>query len=314
MNAKQMLKAFAKAGKRTHLVGDLDAGVIAALDVEGRLFTVLDGEVLNRINPDAIVGQSTREKYLNPGGDGLWPAPEGTTLGYQYSAGAWRVPPGLCAARYLVTRAASRSASIRAEVDLVNNRELGVPTVFQRRITVIPGQRSVTVKVKESITYIGHTPLRHADCLLVPWTLCQFDCGTGCEVVFPCSRKASVWDLYDQPSEEQRTWSGRLCRTRTDGSGRYQIGIGKNIPWIEFRNPSRGLIVRRKADPLPAGRSYIDIRDTAPDVTPKRKGVRYSVYSDTDGFMEIEAAGGCPAVMRPNLEMSLTVSTRFSLT
>ncbi len=89
----------------------LDAGVIAALDMEGRWFAVLDGEVLNRVNPDAIAGQSTREQYLNPGGDGLWPAPEGTTLGYQYSTGAWRVPPGLCAARYLVTQATARSAS-----------------------------------------------------------------------------------------------------------------------------------------------------------------------------------------------------------
>ena len=41
MNAKQMLKAFTKSGKRAQWVGDLDAGVIAALDMEGRLFTVL---------------------------------------------------------------------------------------------------------------------------------------------------------------------------------------------------------------------------------------------------------------------------------
>ena len=72
MNAKQILKAFDRAGKRVHLVGDLKAGVIAALDVEGRLFAVLDGEVLNRVNPEAITGQSTREHYFNPGGDGLF--------------------------------------------------------------------------------------------------------------------------------------------------------------------------------------------------------------------------------------------------
>ena len=175
MNAKQMIKAFAKAGKRVHLVGDFDAGVIAALDVEGRLFTVLDGEVLNRVNPEAIVGQSTRDQYLNPGGDGLWPAPEGTTLGYQYSTGNWRVPPGLCAARYLVTRATERRATIAAEVDLVNNQGLGIPTLFQRRITVVPGRQSVTVNVAESITYIGRASLRRSDGLLAPWSLCQFD-------------------------------------------------------------------------------------------------------------------------------------------
>lgn len=312
MNAKQMLNAFAKAGKRAHLVGNLDAGVIAGLDMEGRWFAVLGGEVVSRVNPDAIAGQSTREQYLNPGGDGLWPAPEGTSLGYQYSTGAWRVPPGLCAARFLVTQSAERTASILAQVDLVNNQGLGIPTLFQRQIAVVPGKNAVTVRVVESITYIGRSSLRRADCLLAPWSLCQFDCGPGCEVVFPSTRKASVWDLYDQPSDEQRQWNGRLCRTRTDGSQRYQIGIAASVPWIEFHDPRRGLVVRRKAGPLPVGQSYIDIRDTAPDVSPSRKGIRYSVYGDTSNFMEIEAAGGCPAVIRPNTEMSVRIDTRFA--
>ena len=311
MNAQKMLNSLAKAGKRSHLVGTLDAGVIAALDMEGRLFTVLEGEVLNRVNPDAIAGQSTRSGYLNPGGDGLWPAPEGTALGYEYPSGNWRVPPGLTAARYLVAQAAARSATIAAEIDLVNNRGMGVPTVFQRRISVLPGRRSVAVKVVESITYIGRAPLRRADCLLAPWTLCQFNSGPDCEVVFPCQRKASVWDLYDQPSDSQREWTGRLCRTRTDGSQRYQIAIDAATPWIEYRDPRRGLVVRRKASPLPSGQSYIDIRDASPDVLPSRKVVRYSVYSDVSQFMEIEAAGGCPAVIAPNTEMSVTVVTRL---
>ena len=314
MKATQLLTALKKAGKRAHLVGNQQAGAIVALDVEGRWFAVLDGEVLNRVNLDAVAGQSTRQKYLNPGGDGLWPAPEGTALGYEYSTGDWRVPPALTAARYLLTRAAGRTATIRAEVDLVNNRGLGLPTVFQRCISVMPGNSSITVRVIESITYIGRVPLRRADCLLAPWTLCQFDSGPGCEVVFPGARKASVWDLYEQPGNDQRRWDGRLCRTRTDGSQRYQLGIAKNVPWIEFRNPSRGLVVRRAAELLPPGRAYIDISDAAPDVPPGRKGVRYSIYSDTAKFMEIEAAGGCPSIMRPNSEMSLTLSTRFSLT
>lgn len=312
MKARQLLKALVKAGRRAHLVGDLDAGVIAALDLEGRWFAVLEGEVLNRVNPDALSGQSTRGRYLNPGGDGLWPAPEGTTVGYQYATGAWRVPPGLSAARYLVTAAAAGQATIAAEVDLVNNRGLGVPTIFKREISVTTGPRWLEVRVVESITYIGRAVLRRADCLLAPWTLCQFDCGPECEVLFPCPRKASVWDLYEEPSDGQRTWSGPECRTRTDGSQRYQIAIDARTPWIEFRDPRRGLVVRREAGPLPAGQSSIDIRDAAPIVPPGKKGVRYSVYSDTARFMEIEAAGGCPAVIRPNTEMRLTVNTRFT--
>lgn len=312
MKASQLLNELKKAGKRAHLVGDFNAGAIVALDMEGRWFATLDGEILNRVNPEVIAGQSTHKKYLNPGGDGLWPAPEGKTVGYEYSTGQWRVPPGLTAARYLVTQATARSVTVRAEVDLVNNRGLGVPTIFQRQIAVFSGKSSVTIRAKESLTYIGSSPLRRADCLLTPWTLCQFDSGPGCEVVFPCTQKRSVWDLYDEPSHTQRDWAKQLCHTRTDSSQRYQIGIGASVPWIEFRDPHRGLRVRRKASPLSTDQTYIDIRDGSPDRAPSKKGVRYSVYSDPTNFMEIEAAGGCPAIMRPNTEMSLTVSTRFT--
>ena len=132
--------------------------------------------------------------------------------------------------------------------------------------------------------------------------------------MFPSSRKADVWDLYNDPSDAQRGWDKSLCRTATNGSLRYQIAIGEQVPWIEFRNPRLGLVVYRKAGPLPAGQSYIDIRDGAPDVSPGRKGVRYSVYSDTANFMEIEAVGGCPAIIRPGAEMSVEVTTRFART
>jgi hypothetical protein len=313
MNARLLLKAFSKAGKRAHLVGSLDAGVIVGLDLEGRWFAVHQGDVLNRVNPEAIGGQSTRERYLNPGGDGLWPAPEGTTLGYLYAAGPWRVPPGLIAARFRVMQAAARNASILAEVDLVNNRGLGIPTLLGREISVSAARNAVTVRVVESVTYVGREPLRRADCLLAPWTLCQFDSGPGCEAVFPCEQKSSVWDLYE-PSPSQQTWDGRMCRTRTDGSQRYQIAIDAKTPWVEYRNPGLGLTVRRKTERLPAGQSYVDFRDAPPDVAPSKKGIRYSVYSDPSNFMEVEAAGGCPAVIRPDSQMSLVVSTRFMRT
>lgn len=312
MKATKILDAFRRAGKCVHLVGDRNAGVIIALDLEGRLFTVLGGEVLNRVNPEAIAGENTPQQYLNPGGDGLWPAPEGTSLGYQYSTGAWRVTPGLRAARYLVARSTNRSAAVVAEIDFINAQGRGIPTLFKRSVSLTPDRNAITVRVVESITYLGRTPLHRTDCLLAPWTLCQFDSGPGCEVVFPCARKADVWDLYSDPSDEQRTWGDPLCRTATNGSQRYQIAIGDRVPWIEFRDPQRGLVVRRQAGSLSAGQSYIDIRDAAPDTGPSRKGVRYSVYSDPAKFMEIEAVGGCPPVIRPHVELSLEVNTRFA--
>ena len=70
-----------QAGRRYHVVGD-EKGVVAA-SWEGRLFAIQDGKVRNRVNAEALCGISTREG-LNPGGDGFWPAPEGSRLGYEY--------------------------------------------------------------------------------------------------------------------------------------------------------------------------------------------------------------------------------------
>lgn len=310
MKASRFLKLAQKAGKRVHLVGDYNAGALVALDIEARWFAVLNGEIVNRVNPEAIEGQSTREKYLNPGGDGLWPAPEGTTLGYQYATGTWRVPPGLIAARFRTTGIAQQTATVVAEVDLVNDHGLGVPTVFSRSIAVAPNRKGMTLRVTDSITYVGRDVLRRKDCLLAPWSLCQFDCGPGCEAVFPCTDKSAVWDLYE-PSEDQQQWDKRFCHTRTDGSQRYQIAMDSSVPWFEFRDPRRGLKVRRRSLPLPSGQSYVDIRDAAPNVPPGKKGVRYSVYDDPTCFMEMEAVGGCPATIAPNTEMKVVIATQF---
>ncbi len=313
MKATHILNAFKKASKRVHVVGELKAGVIIALDMEGRLFTVLDGVVLNRVNLDAIAGESTQKEYLNPGGDGLWPAPEGTSLGYQYSTGVWRVPPSLRSARYLVAESTEDSVAIIAEVDLINNQGLGIPTLFKRHISIVPDQKKITVNVIESITYIGHKPLSSINCLLAPWTLCQFNCGPGCEVVFPYVDGAPVWDLYDQVNTTEIIRKEGLCRTITNGSQLFQIAMGEQVSWIEFHDPLRGLVVKRKASLLPKDQSYIDISDVAPDISPSKKGVRYSVYSDTANFMEIEAVGGCPTSILPDTEMSVHVGTCFQL-
>jgi hypothetical protein len=311
MEAKKLLAAFAQAGKRTHLVGTLSAGVIVALDMEGRLFTVQENKVLNRVNPAAIAGQSNRELYLNPGGDGLWPAPEGTTLGYQYAAGGWRVSPGLRAIRYAVIASGGDSATITGEVDLINNKGQGVPAIFKRRIKVAPVAGGVTVQVRESITYIGSATLRNTACLLAPWTLCQLDSGPGCAVVFPCPDATVVTDLYEEDSSSQRTFRKGRCVTKADGAMRYQIALDHRVPWIEFTDPRRGLTVRRSSGSIQEGQSFIDIRDAGPEVRPSKTGARYSVYSDTAGFMEIEAVGGCPESLAPDTEMSILITTRY---
>ena len=111
MTIQELLERFERGTKRAHVIGGEKAGVVAGLDLEGRLYAVLNGEVLNRVNPQALAGISSQQAYLNPGGDGLWPAPEGTCMGYLYATGGWRVPPGLSGARYRLTQSAANSAT-----------------------------------------------------------------------------------------------------------------------------------------------------------------------------------------------------------
>ncbi|MBU4291698.1 MAG: hypothetical protein KKE37_07735 [Verrucomicrobia bacterium] len=313
MQIDELLQLFAQGCRRQHLIGDENAGVVAGLDLEGRLYAVWNGQVLHRVNPTALTGQSTMEGYLNPGGDGLWPAPEGSCFGYQYATDKWRVPPGLSGARYRLVSADKNQAVIRAEVDLINARGIGLPTAFERRITVCSVPDGMEMQVTECLTYLGSHPPRAAQCLLAPWTLAQFDCGPGCEVVFPARNAADIWDLYD-PSDDQRRSDGTLWHTRTEGNRRYQIGLSKKVKWIEYRNPSQGLCVRRTTDPLSADCRHIDIGDRPVDRKPMKAGARFSVYNATNGFMEIEAAGGCPRRLEPGVTLTLTVHTRFSKT
>jgi hypothetical protein len=310
MTGHELIKLFQQGTKRYHLIGTVENGVVAGLDLEGRLFTIIDGEVVSRVNPEAISGVTTRTGYLNPGGDGLWPAPEGTCYGYEYTAGTWRVPPGLTGAKYIVVENNQNHALIEAEVDLINASGLGIATIFRREISVNKTTESMAVKVIESIEYIGTQKLSREQCLLTPWSLSQFDCCTGCEVIFPKIDASEVWDMYD-PSDNRRFVKDDFWHTETDGGARYQIGLGAKVPWIELQLPAKNLKVRRTAKPLVSGQDYIDIIDAPPTDLPSAKGVRYSVYTDTDGFMEVEAAGGCPETFETGTIMSVEILTEY---
>jgi len=304
MTGNELLQLFRQGGKRSLLIGNENNGVIAGLDLEGRLYFVYNGEVINRVNTAAVLGITTRKGYLNPGGDGLWPAPEGTCYGYQYATGSWRVPPGLAYARFLETA----PGVIEAEVELINAQGIGLPTLFRRMVELDHQANTMTVKVTESIRYLGAQTWTADKIMLAPWTLCQFDCTPDCEVVFPATKPEDVWDLYD-PSDDQRYRDGALIRTHNSTTSRYQLGLAAPIAWIELRHPGKQLKVRRSALALPPDRHYIDIADAPPQTQPSPRGVCYSIYSDPAGFMEIEATGGAANELTPGLELSVTVIT-----
>ncbi len=307
MRVSNFVRLLEKAGRRFDFIGSERFGAVAALDLEGRLFTVIEGEVVSRVNETALAGVSTRKLYLNPGGDVLWPAPEGTCFGYEYSTGKWRVPPGITGARYVVTASKESGAVIEAEVDLINSMGIGIPCLFRRAVALEAD--SGVMEVEESITYIGSRTLREDEFSLAPWSLSQFDNSPEAEVVFP-HIPGTVRDLYEA-SDSQRYVEKELWHAKTNSSLGYQIAMSEEFEWIEFRNPARNLSARRTAERIAAGLEYIDIADSPPEAEPERKGVRFSVYNDKSGFMEIEAAGGSFPELKQGACSSVRVYTEF---
>ena len=308
MTGQELLDLLHKAKRRSHVIGTPENGIIVGLDLEGRLFTVLNNHVLNRVVPSAILNRSNSKAFLNPGGDALWPAPEGTCFGYEYGTGNWRVPPSITGAVWEVEQSENKTV-IRAEIDLVNNLQLGIPCEFERHIEFELSGKSLIQNVTEMIRYIGVKDLD--EFRLAPWSLCQFDSGLDGKVIMPPPSGEDIWDMYN-PSLSRRGISGNKYIIDTKTDSRFQVGLGANVPWVEYVYGDV-FRVKRSAGPLPPGQSYIDIVDAPPEQIASGKGVKYSVYCDPSGFMEIEACGGCPNTLVQGTELSVNIITEYIL-
>jgi len=295
--------------RRVNVTGTPENGVIAALDMEGRLFTVVNGTVLNRVVQSAILNRSNRNAYLNPGGDALWPAPEGTCYGYEYGSGQWRVPPAITGAVWEVVEQFENKTVIKAEIDLINNRQLGIPCEFERHIEIEQRGKTLVQNVTEIIRYIGFKTLDKGEFSLAPWSLCQFDSGEGCKVIIASPLEEDIRDMYES-SLSHRGMSDDKYVVNTKTDFRFQLGLMENVPWIEFIS-SNDFRVKRYAGNLPLGQRYIDIADAPSEQFPSDSGVKLSIYCDPSGFMEIEACGGCPDTLFPGTELSVKITTEY---
>lgn len=313
MTGQELIHLFEQAHCRTHMVGTKENGVVAALDSEGRLFTVIQNKVVSKVNPSAILTRSNRYAFQNPGGDALWPAPEGTSLGYEYGTGSWRVPPSVTGAVWEVISQSDNECGIRAEIDLINNSQLGVPCEFERQIRIETGENRLSQKVKEIIRYIGKKTLKKTEFSLAPWSLCQFASSDTGKVYMPIPPgDEDIWDMYG-PSDDRRGMEEGLYAIGTKTPERFQLALSNNIAWIKYVNKEENYSAKRYAEAIPPDRQYIDIADTSPENPPSGKGVSLSVYCDPSGFLEIEACGGCPETLEPGTELFVNVTTEFKI-
>jgi hypothetical protein len=309
MTGQELLDLLSQAQRRAHIIGTPYNGIIAALDLEGRLFAILNGRVLNKVVPSSIINRSNKTSYLNPGGDVLWPAPEGTCFGYEYGTGNWRVPPAITGAVWEVVSHKDDEAVIRAEIDLVNNSQVGIPCEFERHIKIQYRDNTLIQNVTEVIRYIGKKPFLNGEFLLAPWSLCQFDSGAGGKVIMPPPSEEDIWDMYSSSlSRHEISEDKFIVNTETDF--RFQLGLSENVPWIEYISDN-DFRAKRYSCNLPSGQRYIDIADLPPEQYPSDDGVKLSIYCDPSGFMEIEACGGCPDTLVQGAELSVDITTEY---
>ena len=311
MRIEAIFEHCLRHGRRPLMVSAGNSAVVAVPGMEGRLFYGRAGEAVSLFRPEAAEKISTAATgYFNPGGDGLWPAPEGTCFGYEYASGAWRVPPALTGAQYEVAEVAADRFTITAEIDLVNNRQLGIPCRFSRSARVLERADGTTViEQRDTIEYIGRRVLRPGEFLLAPWSLSQFAVDDRSRARFG-DPGVAVRDFYE-PSAALLSWTDGADVMRRDPERRIQLALPEAAGFVELLLPGRKLAIRRTSAPLAPGVRPIDIADAPPDAPPASP-VRFSIYSDPSGFMELEVAGGCPEELAPGAVLGMEVTNIIS--
>ena len=292
MSIEKLFSICKENGRRPSMISSGNSAVVAALSMEGRLFYAHAGEMTSLFRKEAAENISnSKNGFFNPGGDGLWPAPEGTRFGYEYSTGSWRVPAAMSGAQYEVIEQTADSFTIAAEIDLVNNQLLGIPCRFIRQSKVRETADGTTViEQYDAIEYIGSRELNRSEFLLAPWSLSQFFVDDKTVASFG-TVPGGVRDLY-APSKDLLTVKGDVTEMVHDKVNRIQLALPEASKFVQLYMPDKNLIVTRSAAPLPEDQEAVDIADAAPDADPAG-AVRFSIYNDPSGFMELEAVGGC---------------------
>ncbi|MBR2625986.1 MAG: hypothetical protein IKD23_06280 [Lentisphaeria bacterium] len=306
MNIEELVNICSRSGRRPQVISCGKAAVIAALGMEGRLFYAYNGEVVSLFRRESAENISTSKTgYLNPGGDGLWPAPEGTRFGYEYSTGSWRVPAAIISAQYDVVSQSADSLEIAAEIDLVNNQQLGIPCRFIRKVQVKELDNAAVIEQYDAIEYMGCCELAAGTFSIAPWSLSQFTVDKKTIARFG-DPGTPVRDLY-QPSKELLSSDGKIVTMKHDDKNRIQLALPEKSSFVELLVPDKNLQITRTSAPLAENLHPVDIADFPPDADPGDP-VRYSIYNDPSGFMELETVGGCTDDLVPGTVLGVNMT------
>ena len=306
MNTEQLFDICKENGRRPVRISSGNAAVTAVLGMEGRLFLTHNGELVSLFRPEAAEKISTAETgYFNPGGDGFWPAPEGTKFGYEYATGNWKVPAAIISAQYDIVELKSDSMTIAAEIDLINNQQLGIPCRFIRQVSVRENDGATVIEQCDTIEYTGCCELAPGIFSIAPWSLSQFFVDDKTIARFGDPGE-TIRDLY-MPSKELLASDGKVVSMKHDKVNRIQLALPEKSSFVELLIPEKNLQITRTSAPLAANLHAVDIADYPPDADPGTP-VRFSIYNDPSGFMELETVGGCTTELLPGTKLPVNMT------
>ncbi|MBX7255224.1 MAG: hypothetical protein K1Y02_02590 [Candidatus Hydrogenedentes bacterium] len=274
--------------------------VLVAPGLQGRIFCSLEGELVHRLDADALSAPSDTA-FNNVGGNSLWPAPEGGPFAFNYVPGTdqWYVQPGINRTPASVIHADHCSVQIEKQIQLTNRKGYAIDLLWRRLVKLLDlphvanvhGLAALAYQTEDSFVPLGQYETEHV--LIAPWSLEQFPGAEGI-VAFgkvKDSKHAINFDFYGQPGD-------RIACTDTHftfalgGEDRHQIGVtvASSPELIGAFDINRSMLILRRAKESPG--VYFNIADNDQPQGPHSAADLFSIFNGGGlGFYELETIG-----------------------
>lgn len=282
------------------LAASPQAALLVCPTLQGRIFASVGGELVHRFAPEGWPERARQGEFVNLGGNGLWPAPEGGAYAFNYNAsGEWYVPLAIGREPAQVSECAADRAILRKEVELTNRRGERIAFTLRREIRLCPepadlpaGLIGLSYECRDSFELHGQYNAERV--LLAPWSLEQFP-ATADTVIFGLARTPAAalnFDYYPD-SDPHADFVERSFCFPLAGRGKFQFGLkaAHDPELIGALDATRGLLIVRQAEPA-KGR-YFNIADNDQPAGPWSAADRYSIFysGSLAGFYELETIG-----------------------
>lgn len=266
----------------------------------GRIFCQMDGELIHRLDVDALRHPSDTE-YDNLGGNSLWPAPEGGPFAFNYppQSERWYVQDGIAKSIPQITFSGRNGACVDKRIILLNRKGVQVDLNYRRVISSqysVPGLAGYELKwvcYHTEDIFAPNGNYSEQKVLLAPWSLEQFPGADGIVAFAGVDHTGDIVnsDFYGDPSD-RITGASYGFVYRLGGEGRQQIGIkiGSRPRMIGALDARRSLLLLRKTRQEPG--LYFNIADNEQVAGPFSAADLFSIFNGGDlNFFELETIG-----------------------